>query len=116
MNFSFFDNLKYDFSNNKKGTTQPVDFPTVLPAASKLHAKIIVFDHKELMIGSYNFDPQSRRYSAEMGVFIKDCPELAARIESALKQEAKLSESEFRKKSFKYIASWLEVTILRALY
>ena len=42
-----------------------------------LHAKLIVFDRKQLFAGSMNFDQRSRRLNTETGLII-DSPELAA--------------------------------------
>jgi putative cardiolipin synthase len=45
-----------------------------------LHAKTLVVDHRQVFVGSMNFDPRSRSLNTEMGVIV-DCPELAAAIE-----------------------------------
>lgn len=45
-----------------------------------LHAKAMVVDHRQVFIGSMNFDPRSRTLNTEMGV-IADCPALASAIE-----------------------------------
>ncbi|TMG80924.1 MAG: hypothetical protein E6H78_17725 [Betaproteobacteria bacterium] len=44
-----------------------------------LHAKVFVFDHRQVFIGSMNFDERSRRLNTELGVLI-DSPELAKEI------------------------------------
>ena len=36
------------------------------------HAKSIVFDESSIMIGSYNFDPRSYKFSAELALFCND--------------------------------------------
>ena len=40
-------------------------------ASSALHAKIYIFDRKEILIGSYNFDQRSRNINTEIGVIYK---------------------------------------------
>jgi putative cardiolipin synthase len=45
-----------------------------------LHAKAMVVDHREVFIGSMNFDPRSRYLNTEMGVIV-DSPTLAAAVE-----------------------------------
>ena len=45
-----------------------------------LHAKAMVVDHRNVFIGSMNFDPRSRWLNTEMGVIV-DSPPLAAAVE-----------------------------------
>jgi len=45
-----------------------------------LHAKAMVVDHREVFVGSMNFDPRSRYLNTEMGVIV-DSPALAAAVE-----------------------------------
>ncbi|MEO5558210.1 MAG: phospholipase D family protein, partial [Dokdonella sp.] len=45
-----------------------------------LHAKAMVIDHRQVFIGSMNFDPRSRDLNTEMGVIV-DSPGLATAIE-----------------------------------
>jgi putative cardiolipin synthase len=44
-----------------------------------LHAKLYVFDRKQIFIGSMNFDKRSRQLNTEVGLII-DSPELSAQI------------------------------------
>jgi cardiolipin synthase C len=44
-----------------------------------LHAKVFVFDRREVFVGSMNFDERSRRLNTELGVLV-DSPELAEEI------------------------------------
>lgn len=44
-----------------------------------LHAKVFVFDRREVFVGSMNFDERSRRLNTELGVLV-DSPELAQEI------------------------------------
>ena len=52
-----------------------------LPAGSQasLHTKAIVFDRKDVFIGSFNLDARSSAINTEAGLFIES-PELAARV------------------------------------
>ena len=45
-----------------------------------LHAKAMVIDHRQVFIGSMNFDPRSRYLNTEMGV-VADSPALATAVE-----------------------------------
>ncbi len=45
-----------------------------------LHAKAMVVDHRDVFIGSMNFDPRSRDLNTEMGVIV-DSPGLAGAVE-----------------------------------
>jgi putative cardiolipin synthase len=45
-----------------------------------IHAKSFVFDHKDVVIGTYNFDPRSANINAEMTIACEDNPELALRV------------------------------------
>ena len=46
---------------------------------STLHAKVIVFDRKDVFIGSLNLDPRSGDINTEAGLYIES-PELAAQV------------------------------------
>jgi putative cardiolipin synthase len=45
-----------------------------------LHAKAMVIDHRQVFVGSMNFDPRSVKLNTEMGVIV-DSPGLADAIE-----------------------------------
>ena len=55
--------------------------PEVADSRWGTHAKSITIDHKDSIIGSFNFDPRSVNYSAELMVKIENNPELAAAME-----------------------------------
>lgn len=46
-------------------------------SSASLHSKAIVFDQRQVFIGSFNFDPRSILWNTEVGVIV-DSPELAA--------------------------------------
>ena len=46
-------------------------------AKAALHAKVVVFDRKDVFIGSFNLDPRSADINTEAGLYIES-PELAA--------------------------------------
>ena len=54
-----------------------------------IHAKSFVFDNKDVVVGTFNFDPRSSNYNTEMVVSCENNPELArvvtADIESRIK-------------------------------
>lgn len=83
-----------------------------------VHAKTLVFDNKDVTIGTFNFDPRSYNFNTEMVVTCNNNPELAAvvsgdihhRMESAvlLDSEEKVKETEFYKvDTGKKIIYWL---------
>ena len=49
-------------------------------AGVSLHAKAMVVDHRQVFVGSMNFDPRSRYLNTEMGAVV-DSPALAAAVE-----------------------------------
>lgn len=46
---------------------------------ASLHAKMMVFDHQQAFIGSFNFDPRSANLNTEIGVIL-DSPALATQV------------------------------------
>ena len=67
----------------------PTNYPTiseeVAGARFGIHAKSFVFDHKDVVIGTFNFDPRSANFNAEMTLSCNDNPFLANRVESDIK-------------------------------
>lgn len=57
-----------------------------------LHAKVFVFDRRQVFIGSMNFDERSRRLNTELGVLI-DSPELAKEISERFNAAAQPANS-----------------------
>jgi putative cardiolipin synthase len=53
----------------------------IVSAKSKaaLHTKAIVFDRKDVFIGSFNLDPRSGSINTEAGIYVQS-PELAAQV------------------------------------
>jgi len=51
-------------------------------SGSSLHAKTFSVDRSRFFVGSFNFDPRSRKLNTELG-FVIDSPMLARRIEAA---------------------------------
>lgn len=62
----------------------PETYTTINDDISKarfgIHAKTFVFDNKDVVIGTYNFDPRSSNYNTEMTVSCDNNPELAKAI------------------------------------
>jgi putative cardiolipin synthase len=48
-------------------------------AKAALHAKVVVFDQKDVFIGSFNLDPRSADINTEAGLYVES-PELAAEV------------------------------------
>ena len=63
-------------------------------AKAALHAKVLVFDRKDVFIGSYNLDPRSADINTEAGLYIES-PELAAQV-IAWMDEGVLPENSYR--------------------
>jgi putative cardiolipin synthase len=63
-------------------------------AKSALHAKVVVFDRKDVFIGSFNLDPRSADINTEAGLYIES-PELAAQV-IAWMDEGVSPENSFR--------------------
>jgi putative cardiolipin synthase len=57
-----------------------------------LHGKLLVFDRKQMFIGSMNFDQRSKRLNTEVGLLI-DSPELAAQTAARFEAMAQLDNS-----------------------
>lgn len=57
-----------------------------------LHAKVFVFDRRQVFIGSMNFDERSRNLNTELGVLI-DSPELAKEIVERFEAVARAANS-----------------------
>ena len=59
----------------------PENYPVVNAGIGKArfgtHVKAFVFDRDSFMVGTYNLDPRSTKYNAEMGIFCFGEPELA---------------------------------------
>ena len=48
-------------------------------AKAALHAKVVVFDRKDVFVGSFNLDPRSADINTEAGLYMES-PELAAQV------------------------------------
>jgi putative cardiolipin synthase len=57
-----------------------------------LHTKAIVFDRKDVFIGSFNFDPRSSNINTEAGLFIES-PELAAQLAAHMDEGVRLDNA-----------------------
>ncbi len=63
------------------------------PSRSALHAKLFIFDHQTLFVGSMNLDPRSAVINTEMGLLI-EIPELAGPLADGL--EGQLAQQAYR--------------------
>jgi putative cardiolipin synthase len=57
-----------------------------------LHTKAIVFDRKDVFIGSFNLDPRSSLINTEAGLFIES-PELAAQVAAYMDEGVRLDNA-----------------------
>ena len=57
-----------------------------------LHTKAIVFDRRDVFIGSFNFDPRSSNINTEAGLFIES-PELAAQLAAHMDEGVRLDNA-----------------------
>jgi putative cardiolipin synthase len=53
--------------------------------SSGLHAKIMVFDNKDVFVGSFNLDPRSSIINTEEGLYVQS-PVLAKRVKEYMKE------------------------------
>jgi putative cardiolipin synthase len=56
-----------------------------------VHSKTFIFDRKDVVIGTYNVDPRSANYNAEMIVACENNPELANEVQKDI--DSRLAES-----------------------
>jgi len=59
--------------------------PAKTEVTTGLHAKVIVFDEKDLFIGSFNLDPRSSRINTEGGLYVQS-PVLAKKVMENMKE------------------------------
>ena len=64
-------------------------------SGSSLHAKTFSVDRARFFVGSFNFDPRSRKLNTELG-FVIDSPVLAQTIEHAFKESIPANSYEVR--------------------
>ena len=64
-------------------------------SGSSLHAKTFSVDRSRIFVGSFNFDPRSRKLNTELG-FVIDSPVLAQRIEAAFQDNIPANSYEVR--------------------
>jgi putative cardiolipin synthase len=64
-------------------------------SGSSLHAKTFSVDRSRIFVGSFNFDPRSRKLNTELG-FVIDSPVLAQTIEAAFDENIPASSYEVR--------------------
>jgi len=63
-------------------------------AKAALHAKVVVFDRKDVFIGSFNLDPRSADINTEAGLYVES-PKLAAQV-IAWMDEGVLPQNSYR--------------------
>lgn len=68
--------------------------PSFIPSKEArygVHAKSIIFDDKDLVIGTYNIDPRSANYNSEMIVICENSPEIALKVKENIQERMDLS-------------------------
>ena len=75
-------------------------------SGSSLHAKTFSADRSRFFVGSFNFDPRSRKLNTELG-FVIDSPALAQRIEAAFHNSIPAHSYEVRLSNTRKL-SWIE--------
>ena len=86
----------YELRDDAGGSKIINDDPTKSDVRSGLHAKIMVFDEKDVFVGSFNLDPRSSTINTEGGLYVKS-PVLAKRIMAYMK-EGILAKNAYRLK------------------
>lgn len=56
-----------------------------------IHAKSFVFDNKDVVIGTFNFDPRSATYNTEMTISCENNPELANEVANDIRERISFS-------------------------
>ena len=89
----------YEMRRLSPDTGRRLDTGPFGSSGSSLHAKTFSVDRSRFFVGSFNFDPRSRKLNTELG-FVIDSPVLAREIESAFNNsipgnsyEVRLSDS-----------------------
>jgi len=72
-------------------TVREADAPPDTPD-TRLHTKAIVFDRKQVFVGTFNLDPRSAELNTEIGLLV-DCPELAEEVAAFIHQGMEPSRS-----------------------
>lgn len=67
-------------------------FATTAPPFASLHAKVYIIDRKDIVIGSFNFDPRSIERNTEMALVIHN-PRLAAQLVQMFAESTSLKNS-----------------------
>jgi putative cardiolipin synthase len=74
---------------------RPTDYAVMEKYAGKArfgtHSKTFVFDEKDVVIGTYNVDPRSANFNAEMTVACDNNPELAAHVQANIDSRKEVS-------------------------
>ena len=66
--------------------------PADAKVTTGLHAKVFVFDDKDVFVGSFNLDPRSSTINTEGGLYIES-PELARRVMAYMKEGINLQNA-----------------------
>ena len=69
----------YVYKGNSLSSYEYVS-PSIANSRFGLHAKSFVFDNKDVIIGTFNFDPRSANFNTELTVGCEDSPELAYEV------------------------------------
>ena len=99
----------YIFKGSRPDSYQVLEDQTK-DARFGIHAKTLIFDHKDVMIGTYNIDPRSANFNSEMVVTCENNVEFAdavqkdidSRLEASihLNSKAAIDEAQFYQTSF----------------
>lgn len=80
----------YIYKGNK-----PVNYPVIEEISGKarfgVHAKTFIFDNRDVVVGTFNIDPRSANFNAEMVVACENNPELAKAVQDDI--DSRLAES-----------------------
>lgn len=77
-------------------------------AKSALHAKVYIFDRKEVFVGSFNFDPRSAEINTELGI-VYEIPDMAEFIGQKLFGE-KLADITYKLAIVDDEVVWIDTT------
>lgn len=82
----------YELKDDAGGSKIINHTPVKGNVSSGLHAKIMVFDNKEVFVGSFNLDPRSSNINTEEGLYVKSSA-LAKKVKEYMKEGVNLENA-----------------------
>ena len=95
----------------------PLLFSSVKNARWGTHGKSFLFDSKDTLITSFNFDPRSSQFNMESGIFCNNNPKFAKHIQKNINKKRNSSShlksiEDIEEKGFKNVTFWKRINFL----